>query len=39
MAPSFLTNNLKLAASTLAAVYKDRWQIEFGLVPEFETNS
>jgi transposase len=24
----FLTNNLKLAAATLAAVYKDRWQIE-----------
>ena len=24
----FLTNNLKLAPSTLAAVYKDRWQIE-----------
>ena len=24
----FLTNNLKLAASTIAAVYKDRWQIE-----------
>ncbi|HEY2236374.1 MAG TPA: IS4 family transposase [Candidatus Angelobacter sp.] len=24
----FLTNNLKLAASTVAAVYKDRWQIE-----------
>ncbi len=25
---SFLTNNFKLAASTIAAVYKDRWQIE-----------
>jgi Transposase DDE domain/Domain of unknown function (DUF4372) len=24
----FLTNNVKLAASTIAAVYKDRWQIE-----------
>jgi Transposase DDE domain/Domain of unknown function (DUF4372) len=24
----FLTNNMKLAASTIAAVYKDRWQIE-----------
>jgi hypothetical protein len=24
----FLTNNFKLAASTIAAVYKDRWQIE-----------
>ena len=24
----FLTNNLRLAASTIAAVYKDRWQIE-----------
>ena len=24
----FLTNNLKLAASTIAAIYKDRWQIE-----------
>jgi hypothetical protein len=24
----FLTNNLKLAASTIAAVYRDRWQIE-----------
>jgi hypothetical protein len=24
----FLTNNLKLAAATVAAVYKDRWQIE-----------
>jgi IS4 transposase len=24
----FLTNNLKLAASTVAAVYKDRWEIE-----------
>jgi IS4 transposase len=24
----YLTNNLRLAASTIAAVYKDRWQIE-----------
>ena len=24
----FLTNNLKLAASTIANIYKDRWQIE-----------
>ncbi|MGH9782241.1 MAG: IS4 family transposase, partial [Candidatus Acidiferrales bacterium] len=24
----FLTNNLRLAAGTIAAVYKDRWQIE-----------
>lgn len=24
----FLTNNLQLAASTIAAIYKDRWQIE-----------
>ena len=24
----FLTNNLTLAASTIAAIYKDRWQIE-----------
>lgn len=24
----FLTNNLKLGASTIAAIYKDRWQIE-----------
>ena len=24
----FLTNHLKLGASTIAAVYKDRWQIE-----------
>jgi hypothetical protein len=24
----FLTNNMKLAASTIAAIYKDRWQIE-----------
>src|SRR5207248_2729536 len=23
-----LTNNMKLAASTIAAIYKDRWQIE-----------
>src|SRR5213082_1952252 len=23
----FLTNNMRLAASTIAAVYKDRWQI------------
>lgn len=25
---TFLTNNLKLAASTIAAIYKDRWAIE-----------
>lgn len=25
---TFVTNNLKLAASTIAAIYKDRWQIE-----------
>jgi len=25
---AFLTNNMKLAASTIAAIYKDRWQIE-----------
>jgi hypothetical protein len=25
---SFLTNNFKLAASTIAAIYKSRWQIE-----------
>ena len=25
---NFLTNNFKLAASTIAAIYKDRWQIE-----------
>jgi hypothetical protein len=24
----FLTNNMKLAASTIAAIYKDRWKIE-----------
>jgi IS4 transposase len=24
----FMTNNFKLAASTIAAIYKDRWQIE-----------
>ena len=24
----FVTNNLKLGATTIAAVYKDRWQIE-----------
>ena len=24
----FLTNNFKLAASTVAAIYKDRWQVE-----------
>ena len=24
----FITNHLKLAASTIAAIYKDRWQIE-----------
>jgi IS4 transposase len=26
--PVFLTNNLKLGATTIAAIYKDRWQIE-----------
>jgi IS4 transposase len=25
---AFLTNNLKLAASTIASIYRDRWQIE-----------
>jgi hypothetical protein len=25
---SFITNNMDLAASTIAAIYKDRWQIE-----------
>ena len=25
---TFITNNVKLAASTIAAIYKDRWQIE-----------
>src|SRR5664279_5644871 len=25
----FLTNHMKLAAATIAAVYKDRWAIEF----------
>jgi hypothetical protein len=25
---TFLTNNMKFAASTIAAVYKDRWQVE-----------
>jgi hypothetical protein len=25
---TFLTNNLKFAASTIAAIYKDRWQVE-----------
>lgn len=25
---TFLTNNLKLSSSTIAAIYKDRWQIE-----------
>ena len=25
---TFLTNNLKLAASTIAAIYRDRWEIE-----------
>jgi len=25
---SFLTNNFKLAATTIAAIYKDRWQVE-----------
>ena len=24
----FVTNNMKLAASTIAAIYKERWQIE-----------
>ena len=24
----FLTNNFKLAATTIAAIYKDRWQVE-----------
>jgi len=24
----FLTNNFKLAAATIAAIYKDRWQVE-----------
>ena len=24
----FVTNNLKLAASTIAAIYRERWQIE-----------
>lgn len=24
----FLTNNFQLAASTIAAIYKDRWQVE-----------
>jgi len=24
----FLTNNFKLAASTIAAIYKDRWKVE-----------
>jgi len=24
----FLTNNFKLAANTIAAIYKDRWQVE-----------
>jgi IS4 transposase len=24
----FITNNMKLAASTIAAIYKSRWQIE-----------
>lgn len=24
----FLTNDFKLAASTIAAIYKDRWQVE-----------
>jgi len=24
----FVTNNMKLAASTVAAIYKERWQIE-----------
>jgi IS4 transposase len=24
----FVTNHLKLAASTIAAIYRDRWQIE-----------
>ena len=25
---SFLTNNFKLSAVTIAAIYKDRWQVE-----------
>ena len=25
---TFVTNNMKLAAATVAAIYKDRWQIE-----------
>jgi IS4 transposase len=25
---TFITNNMKLSASTIAAIYKDRWQIE-----------
>jgi Transposase DDE domain len=25
---TFITNNMKLAASTIASIYKDRWQIE-----------
>jgi hypothetical protein len=25
---TFLTNNMKFAASTIAAIYKDRWQVE-----------
>jgi IS4 transposase len=24
----FITNNFKLAAATIAAIYKERWQIE-----------
>ena len=24
----FITNKFKLAASTIAAIYKDRWQVE-----------
>jgi IS4 transposase len=26
---TFLTNNFKLAATTIAQIYKSRWQIEF----------
>jgi putative transposase len=44
----FITNNLKLAASTIAAIYRDRWKIELffkalkqsiALVPWAETTS
>jgi IS4 transposase len=27
----FLTNHLKFAASTIAAIYKDRWQVELSI--------